>query len=316
MNTGNGQKEKKAAQSARKKQKKKRKETIVEFLRERSGSVGSETSINKRKREEEERAEAEREFLGKFEKAKKLYRSPVKKEDTGACTEKDKKMEEEMKMLTKVMREIKEELRRTREELREEIKDLKEQWKRKEDRWEERIKAVEYKIENIVTGEDGALQEKIKKLEMREEIRERKEKRNNIVIKGWEVAQRDSLEKAVEEMIKRELHADVTVIEAFWTRRGTNMVTAKLKDKDQKRIVMIKKNNLKGKNIIIDNDLTWKERQIQREIRLIAETEKTGGAKVKIGYRKLRVNETNFAWKEGVGLKEQKFWSRQSSAGP
>lgn len=65
-----------------KKQKKKRKGTIVEFLRKRSGSVGSETSISKRKREEKKRTEAEREFLGKFEKARKLYRSPVKKEDT------------------------------------------------------------------------------------------------------------------------------------------------------------------------------------------------------------------------------------------
>lgn len=82
---------------------------------------------------------------------------------------------------------------------------------------------------------------------MHEEIREKKEMRNNIMIKGWEVAQRDLLKKAVEEMIKREIHTDATVIEAFWTRRS-NMITAKLKDKEQKRMVMIKKNSLKEKN--------------------------------------------------------------------
>lgn len=153
-----------------------------------------------------------------------------------------------------------------RDELKEEIKDIKEQWKRKEMHWEGKIKMVEEKIENMVIGgvnED--LQGQIKKLEKQENIRERKEKRNNIVIKGWKVPKRDSLETAVEEMLQRELHAEVKVIEAIWTKRETNIVTAKLYDKEQKRIVMIRKNNLKGKNIIIDNDLTWKERQIQRE---------------------------------------------------
>lgn len=194
-----------------------------------------------------------------------------------------------------------------RDELKEEIKDIKEQWKRKEMHWEGKIKMVE-KIENMVIGgvnED--LQGKIKKLEKQENIRERKEKRNNIVIKEWKVPKRDSLETAVEEMLQRELHAEVKVIEAIWTKRETNIVTAKLYDKEQKRIVMIRKNNLKGKNIIIDNDLTWKERQIQREIRAIAEAEKIKGAKVKIGYRKLQVDERKFIWREGKGSKGTKF---------
>jgi len=51
---------------------------------------------------------------------------------------------------------------------------------------------------------------------------------------------------------------------------------------------MIKKKNLKDKNIFIDNDLTWKDRQVQKEIRSIAKMEKVKGAKVKIGYRKLK----------------------------
>lgn len=195
-----------------------------------------------------------------------------------------------------------------RDELKEEIKDIKEQWKRKEMHWEGKIKMVKEKIENMVIGgvnED--LQGKIKKLEKQENIRERKEKRNNIVIKGWKIPKRDSLETAVEEMLQRELHAEVKVIEAIWTKRETNMVTAKLYDKEQKRIVMIRKNNLKGKNIIIDNDLTWKEKQIQREIRAIAEAEKIKGAKVKIGYRKLQVDERKFIWREEKGSKGTKF---------
>jgi len=45
------------------------------------------------------------------------------------------------------------------------------------------------------------------------------------------------------------------------------MIIAKLKNMEQKRKIMIKK-NLKDKNIFM-NDLTWKERQVQKEICLI-----------------------------------------------
>lgn len=47
------------------------------------------------------------------------------------------------------------------------------------------------------------------------------------------------------------------------------MVIAKIKDKEQKKEIMIKKKNLKGKNIFIENGLTWKKRQMQKEIRMI-----------------------------------------------
>jgi len=42
---------------------------------------------------------------------------------------------------------------------------------------------VENKIENLVKKMDGKLREKIKTLEILEKVRERKEKRNNNIIK-------------------------------------------------------------------------------------------------------------------------------------
>lgn len=60
----------------------------------------------------------------------------------------------------------------------------------------------------------------------------KKEKRNNIVIKGWEVSKRDLLKTAVEEMLKNELKVDAIVEKVFWTKKGTNMVIAKIKDKE------------------------------------------------------------------------------------
>ena len=73
---------------------------------------------------------------------------------------------------------------------------------------------------------------------------------------------------------------------------------------------MLKKNTLKDKRLFIDNDLTKKEREIQKNIKDIAKAEREQGAKVKIGYRKVKINDKTFIWKEDGGLKEVNFWSR------
>ncbi|KAL6253726.1 hypothetical protein P5V15_015541 [Pogonomyrmex californicus] len=238
--------------------------TILDHLIPRS-RMGSKESINilnkrvnhilnkRRRNKEEDRIGAERE-LGKFEKARKITRSPPGR---------------------------------------------KTHYKEKEGSKAE-IEKGRQKYDGKRQKNNKNLREKIRKLEELENIRERKERRNNNVIKRWEVPKRESLEAAVEEMLKN-------------SARGTNMVTVKIKGKDQKKDVMIKKKKLKDKNILIDNDLTWKERQVQKEIRMIAEAEKEKRAKVKIDYRKLQVNEKKFVWKGEKGLKEQNFWSRLSS---
>jgi len=126
--------------------------------------------------------------LGNFEKARKVFRSPTRKEiapkevikseiEIRKTVEEKKMTEEDMKIIKEFMRDIKEELKIIRE--------LKNEWRKREEKWERRIKEVEDKIERMITGnEDGDIQEKIKKLEVLEKARKRKEKRNNIIIKG------------------------------------------------------------------------------------------------------------------------------------
>ena len=48
----------------------------------------------------------------------------------------------------------------------------------------------------------------------------------------------------------------------------------------------------------IDNDLTRKEREVQREIRKIALEEKGKGNKTKIGYRRVRINDEMYVWND------------------
>lgn len=94
-------------------------------------------------------------------------------------------------------------------------------------------------------------------------------------------------------------------------KQGGSFVVTKLRIWEQKREVMIKKNKLKGKQLYTD-DLTVKERAIQKEIRDIAKKEREQGTETKVGYRKLKVENKVFKWKEGGSFKEIKFWSRQN----
>lgn len=107
-----------------------RRGTILEHLtiRQRTGSLGSVEPLSKRKREEEERLQAEAEILGNFEKARKVTRSPTRKDTTTKTEAKSKveikgeedkkKMEQSMNEIKELMRDIKEELRSARGEIR------------------------------------------------------------------------------------------------------------------------------------------------------------------------------------------------------
>ena len=70
---------------------------------------------------------------------------------------------------------------------------------------------------------------------------------------------------------------------------------------------------MKDKRLFIDNDLTKKKREIQKNIKDIAKAERGQGAKVKVSYRNVKINDKTFIWKEDGGLKEVNCWSRQSS---
>lgn len=63
------------------------------LLRQRSGSVRSTDTLNKRKRKEGDRREAEKELTGKFEKTRRVTRIPPKRETTESNTEETEKME-------------------------------------------------------------------------------------------------------------------------------------------------------------------------------------------------------------------------------
>lgn len=60
---------------------------------------------------------------------------------------------------------------------------------------------------------------------------------------------------------------------------------------------------LKGTNLYIENDWTKEERKIEAELRKIAEVERERELQVKIGYKKIIIEDECYLWssKEGGG---------------
>jgi hypothetical protein len=80
--------------------------------------------------------------------------------------------------------------------------------------------------------------------------------------------------------------------------------------------IMKKKSCLReteNKRIFITNDLTKKERDIQGWIRKEANSEKERGNKVRIGYKKLTINEKTWTWNSKTHqMEEQKGQTKRT----
>lgn len=219
--------------------------------------------------------------------------------------------------LTEIILTIKndtEEIKKENKVIRQEIQDLREEWKKKQEEWEKEKGIIENRLKELKTKEEQ-LEKKIIQLEEKEEARERRERRNNITLKGKDLPREGSPKRMIEQIMRHKLQVEVDVEDAYWIRREQRggMLIAKLKSWQQKRKYWQTK--LKGKKLYIDNDLTKKEREVQKEIAEIAKMKREQGDQVKIGYRKLMVNERTFIWKEEEGLREF-FQNRQRPANP
>jgi hypothetical protein len=140
----------------------------------------------------------------------------------------------------------------------------------------------------------------MKRMEMIEEKmeqREKKERKNNVIITGIGAIS-GNVERGVEEWLEREIGVKVNVKEAFKINKD-KMMLAKIENWEQKKNIMLSKSKLKekkGERMYIDDDLTKEERETQKKLRELAREERDRGKRVKIGYRKIQINGDWFRW--------------------
>jgi hypothetical protein len=85
------------------------------------------------------------------------------------------------------LRNLKKQSDEFRQETRDKILSIKEQLKKRDEKWEAQSEALETKLADATQEKLNMISRKIKTLEKQEEQRAKKEKRNNIVIKGKEM---------------------------------------------------------------------------------------------------------------------------------
>lgn len=270
--------------------------------KQRKNSLGSLEDYFKRKRgnkEKETSPEIEPEV---FKRSKITQRSPTVKDkvnaDATANTSKEENMEKLFTMIEemgKEMREIKTEIQSARSETNEtikkygeEIRSIKEELIKKE---------VEWKKEKMEICRE------VQDLKARIEKQEKDKKRNNIIIKGWEMKNTKMAETEVENFIHNSLQISVKVKNAFTIgkQEEKKITVAEITSFTEKLAIMKNKARLRGNNIYIEDDLTKQEQQIQTAIKKVAREEREKGKKTQIGYRKLKVDNVQYEWSNEDG---------------
>lgn len=197
-----------------------------------------------------------------FLKSKKTIRSPIK----NAKEEEAEEMDEIKQMLQQVMTSL------------DDIKT--EQMTYREDM-------------NALRKENSLLKTAVTNLEKRVHMLERKDRKNNIIIKGVNTDEIKGNDKT-EDYIKESLGVDVSVRSVQQIKNS--MLLVQLESWEEKMEVMGNKKKLKGSKVYIENDLTKEERRIQAEIRKVAQEERKKGKKAVARYNKLLVNDQVWIW--------------------
>ncbi|CAL1671609.1 unnamed protein product [Lasius platythorax] len=274
-----------------------------------------------------------------FKEGKRVMRSPQRGvvEGEGGEGRWWKEIKEDWKKeLKDGIREVKEmlreELRGHMKEMREEMKimverkigEKEEKWRQEKEEMRKRIEELEERMKDVATKGEGkgeeekgkGMEERIKRIEMREERKEREERRRNIVIKGLRGGEKE-VERRVGEILK-ELGIETEGKEKRYVggrKEGEKGIAIiKLNSVEEKKEVIRKRRDLKDKEVRIDDDLTWKERMMRRNLEKVAWGERGRNKRVWVGYGKIQIDGKWWRWEEEeerLRDDEGKIWREQ-----
>lgn len=220
-----------------------------------------------------------------FIKSRRTERSPVRKR---------KEMENSDEQIMVFLREMNKNIETARQETKNEILQLSNKLEgiiklQKEEINE--LKQNETKMEKKVQN----LENRIEELEKAEEKREKLKKRNNIIIKG---ANLENNNEEIENFLLNKLGVEIKVTNTYKVGRNEDRqhTVATINTWENKMNIMKNKNKLIGTKIYIDNDLTREDMRIQKEILKRAKEEKEKNSNIKIGYRKLKIENEWYVW--------------------
>ena len=123
------------------------------------------------------------------------------------------------------------------------------------------------------------------------EEQDREHRRNNIIIQGLKIGDA-KIEEDTERFLSAELGFEGEVSAARKVGKDKDVIVVKIDTFKNKQEIM--KNNTRNKLIFINNDMTVKERDIQRILRNRAGE----GNEVGEGYKTIRIADKHVRWDE------------------
>lgn len=264
--------------------------TVGQITIGRRGSAGTLDEWCKRKREEEEEGEGEGKLNKKVQKEGDRMVGIILKEIRELKIEGRAGREEIKEGMEGIKREI--------EGIKMEIKMKEENWEKERERMRERIERLERMIEESRLGEET--EKRIRKIEENLEREERQRRRKNLIFKGVKGG-KEGIRESVESICK-EIGTGIDIEEIKEIKAGKEekgkMVIVKLKSEESRRRILENKRKLRGKEIWIEEDQTFKERKMKWKLRQIAGEEERRGERVRIGYGKLWIGSEVWLWDE------------------
>lgn len=199
--------------------------------------------------------------------------------------------------------------------LEKEIKNMeengKERDKQKDLEWGRKFDELKRSLQQKPVVPSAPLIKEIVNIELgtRKESDDREERRNNVIITGLQIM--NEVEKAAEInnflSILTENEIKIKEIHTIGNERKKHIKVI-LNTWEDKKKIMEKRKNLKGREIYINNDLTKKESSIQKQLRDVVRKERAAGKIANAGYKRIWVENKEFIWsEEEEKLKEAVF---------
>lgn len=234
-----------------------------------------------------------------FERSKKTLRTPVKQQKG-----ENGKLDQILGMM-KEMNADQKDIKQEQKEIKKEIQQIREVQKGfNEELLKLKIENEILKKENQdIKQENVAIRKEIQDIRGTLEVLEKERRKNKVIMNGLKMDTKDPtvLKEGIREFLSQHLQLDIRPKTVMKIRESTYVI--ELENEIDKQEIMANKaklKNIREEKVFINEDMTKKEREKQKLIRLFAKSEKEKGKEVKIGYNKVIVNGEPWRWNKNI----------------
>lgn len=259
------------------------------IIRERANSDSNIEKYLKRKNRNDEEGNPA------FKRSSILKRSPIKNSSQSQIPQTEmEQILEKLKKLDEIQDELRDVNKQTKDLARshDDFKDEVKKWMKDVEASQRQLEDENHQLQQKVQS----LEKKFSSLEKNGEARDKRDRKNNIIITEKpkiDYSTPEEVCKRVKEIIEHISGKEIKIEESYIITKksnGTYILKAKLSNFQNKIDTMKNKHKLKGTDIYIEDDYTKKEAQVQSEIRKKVMEERKSGNKVKMGYQKICIN--------------------------